>query len=236
MRLLPERRSGKELLDIPSEQGDFPEFAQSMAEIRAVNRFLGGTSSILRHLDEFVRFGEKGPVRILDVATGSADIPVAIADWARRRGITVRITAVDCNPNAIRVAAGHVDGYPEIALVRADGFELPFRPGTFDIITCSLTLHHFTEEDTRKFLGYIEGHAGKVYIIGDLRRSWAAYSLFYIVTVLFLRNRFTRHDGLLSILKSYTPGELEALAKECGLTGFKVVKLPFWRMALVGGK
>jgi 2-polyprenyl-3-methyl-5-hydroxy-6-metoxy-1,4-benzoquinol methylase len=236
MTFLPERRSGKELLDIPSEQGNFPEFARSMAEIRAVNRFLGGKSSILMHLDELVGSGERGPLRVLDVATGSADIPVAIADWARQKGIEVKITAVDLNPNVIRVAAAHVEGYPEISLVRADGFELPFRPGTFDIVTCSLTLHHFTEEDTIKFLGHISGHAGRGWIIGDLRRSWIAYFLFYIITVFFLRNRYTRHDGLLSILKSYTPVELEALAKEGGLTGFKVVKLPFWRMVLVGGK
>lgn len=236
MTFLPERRDGKELLDIPSEQGDFPEFAQSMSEIRAVNRFLGGKSSILRHLDEFVRSGEKGPIRILDVATGSADIPVAIADWAGRKGIAVKITAVDINPNVMRVAAGHVQGYPEIKLVRADGFSLPFKPGSFDIVTCSLTLHHFTEEQTIKFLGHLAENAGKWCIIGDLRRSWIAYFLFYIITVFFLRNRYTRHDGLLSILKSYTPEELEALAKEGGLTEFKVVKLPFWRMALVGCK
>jgi 2-polyprenyl-3-methyl-5-hydroxy-6-metoxy-1,4-benzoquinol methylase len=236
MTLLPERRSGKELLDILSEQRDFPEFAQSMAEIRAVNRFLGGKSSILKNLDELVGTGDRGPLRVLDVATGSADIPVAIAWWARRKGIDVKITAVDINPNVIRVAAGHVEGYPEITLVRADGFELPFKAGSFDIVTCSLTLHHFTEEDTVKFLGYIAGHAGKGCIIGDLRRSWIAYFLFYIITVFFLRNRYTRHDGLLSILKSYTPDELRRLAGEAGLSGFRVSRLPFWRMALVGGK
>jgi len=234
MTFLPERRSGKELLDIPSEQGNFSEFAQSMAEIRAVNRFLGGKSSILMHLDEFIGTGEKGTIRVLDVATGSADIPVAIAGWARQKGIDVKITAVDINPNVIRVAAAHVEGYPEITLVRADGFNLPFKAGSFDIVTCSLTLHHFTEEDTTKFLGHIAGHAGKCCIIGDLRRSWIAYLLFYIITVFFLRNRYTRHDGLLSILKSYTPGELEMLAGEAGLSGFRVLKHPFWRMTLVG--
>lgn len=236
MTFLPERRSGKELLDIPSEQGNFPEFAQSMADIRTVNRFLGGRRSILMYLDEFVRAGEIGPLRVLDVATGSADVPVAIADWARRKGIAVKITAVDINPNVIRVAAGHVDGYPEISLVRADGFSLPFKPGSFDIVTCSLTLHHFTEEETIKFLGHIAGYAGKGCIIGDLRRSWVAYFLFYIITVFFLRNRYTRHDGLLSILKAYTPEELERLAGEAGLNGFRVSKHLFWRMVLVGSK
>ncbi len=234
MTFLPDRRSGKELLDIPSEQGDFPEFAQSMADIRTVNRLLGGKCSILRHLDELAGFGERGPLRVLDVATGSADIPVAIADWARRKGIAVKITAVDINPNVIRVAAGYVEGYPEITLVRADGFRLPFKAGSFDIVTCSLTLHHFTEEDTVKFLGHITGYAGKGCIIGDLRRSWIAYFLFYLITVFFLRNRYTRHDGLLSVLKSYTPEELERLAGEAGLSGFRVLKHPFWRMALVG--
>ena len=236
MTLLPERSSGKELLDIPSEQGDFPEFAQSMAEIRAVNRFLGGTTPVIKHLEEIVRVCGNRPVRILDVATGSADIPVAIADWARRKGIDVKITAVDVNPNVIRVAAAHVEGYPEIALVRADGFRLPFKAGSFDIVTCSLTLHHFVEEDTSRFLHNITSHAGMGYIIGDLRRSWAAYALFSLVTAFILRNRFTRHDGLLSILKSYTPDELERLAGEAGLSGFRVLKHPFWRMALVGGR
>ena len=70
----------------------------------------------------------------------------------------------------------------------------------------------------------------------DIRRSWVAFALIYILTRLFTRNRLTRCDGPLSVLRSFTMDEFGALARGAGLTGFKVVRHPFWRMAIVGGR
>ena len=106
----------------------------------------------------------------------------------------------------------------------ADGFSLPFEDGSFDIVLCSKTLHHFSEEDTVRLLKEIDRVAAIGYIIMDLRRSWVAWLLISMLTRIFSRNRLTRHDGPMSVLRSYTVAELDALADRAGLAGRRIVR------------
>jgi ubiquinone/menaquinone biosynthesis C-methylase UbiE len=236
MPLVPKRRRGPELLDLPSENYSQSELAGSLADIRKVNRFLGDNHTTLKFFSALlpgIATAER-PVTVLDVATGSADIPVAIVKWARKRGVKVTVTAVDVNPDVVREAAAFTKAYPEITVAVADGFSLPFGNGSFDIVLCMKTLHHFSEEDTVRWLAELDRVSAFGYIIMDLRRSWVAWALITVLTRLFTRNRLTRHDGPMSVLRSYTDTELSALADKAGLTGHRVARAPFWLMVLTG--
>ncbi|MHB8894112.1 MAG: methyltransferase domain-containing protein [Candidatus Geothermincolia bacterium] len=239
MTALPERRSGPELIDCPGENYSLFEYAGSLADIRRVNRFLGDYRATLKYFSALVPAGAGSlaePIRVLDVATGSADIPVALVLWARRQGMRIEVTAVDNNPLAVREGEAFTRSYPEITVAHADGFSLPFANGSFDFVLCNKALHHFSEEDTVKALLEIGRVAASGYVIMDLRRSWVAWTLIWILTRLFTRNRLTRYDGPLSVLRSYTVPELDALAEQAGLGGRRVVKEPFWRMVIAGRK
>ena len=236
---LPERRNGPELIDLPLENSSRSEYAGSLADIRTVNRFLGDYRAMLKYFTALlpVEAGlPAGPVRVLDVATGSADIPVEIVKWARGKKMRIEVTALDNNSVAVLEAEAFTEGYPEITVTRADGFSLPFEDGSFDIVLCAKALHHFSEEDTVRFLQEIGRVAAIGYIVMDLRRSWVAWVLISLLTRLLTKNRFTRHDGPLSVLRSYTVRELDALAKRAGLHGRKVTKEPFWLMVVSGRK
>ena len=239
MPLLPERRRGPELIDLAPETYSRSEFAGSLADIRKVNRYLGDYHAILKAFSDLasdlVVSGDR-PIRVLDVATGSADIPAAIVKWARKHGKDVAVTAVDINPLAVREAAAFTLAYPEITVAVADGFSLPFEGGSFDIVLCIKTLHHFSEEDTVRMLKEVNRVSAIGYIVMDLRRSWAAWALISMLTRLFTRNRLTQHDGPMSVLRSYTVPELDDLAGKAGLAGYRVVKEPFWLMVLAGRK
>jgi 2-polyprenyl-3-methyl-5-hydroxy-6-metoxy-1,4-benzoquinol methylase len=238
MSLVPKRRRGPELLDLPPENYSQSELTGSLADIRKVNRFLGDNHAILKFLSALVPSiaAAERPVRVLDVATGSADIPVAIVKWARKRGRKVAVTAVDVNPEVVREAAAFTRAYPEITVARADGFSLPYGDGSFDIVLSVKTLHHFSEEDTVRWLKELYRVAAAGYIIMDIRRSWVAWALITMLTRLFTRNRLTRYDGPLSVLRSYTDAELKALAGRAGLSGCRVVRAPFWRIVVTGRK
>lgn len=236
---LPERRRSQELIDLPIENYSLSEYAGSLADIRKVNRFLGDYYAVLKHLSSLVppNAGSLArPIRVLDVATGSADIPVAIVKWAREQGIRIEVTAVDNNPLAVREAEVFTLGFPEITVTVADGFSLPFGDGSFDVALCAKTLHHFNEDDTVRLMKEMSRVTAKGYIIMDLRRSWVAWLLISILARIFSRNRLTRHDGPLSVLRSYTVPELDALADRAGLAGRRIVKHPFWLMVLAGKK
>jgi 2-polyprenyl-3-methyl-5-hydroxy-6-metoxy-1,4-benzoquinol methylase len=238
MSLLPKRRRGPELLDLPPETYSHSELTGSLSDIRKVNRFLGDYHATLKFFSALVAGIAAGdrPLRVLDVATGSADIPVAIVKWARKRGINVAVTALDVNPDVAREAAAFTREYPEITVAAVDGFSLPFEEGSFDIVMCVKTLHHFSEEDTVRWLKELYRVAAAGYIIMDIRRSWVAWTLITMLTRLFTRNRLTRYDGPLSVLRSYTDAELKALAGRAGLSGCRVVRAPFWRIVVTGRK
>ena len=239
MSFLPERRHGPELIDLPIENHSLSEYVGSLADIRTVNRFLGDYYAVRKHFSSLVPHKAESwarPIRVLDVATGSADIPASIVKWARKQGIQVEVTAVDNNPIAVREAEAYTRGYPEITVAVADGFSLPFEDGSFDIVMCTKTLHHFNEEDTVRLLKEICRVAAHGYIVTDIRRSWVAWALITVLTRIFTKNRLTRYDGPLSVLRSYTVSEQDALAERAGFVGRRVVKEPFWRMVTSGRK
>ncbi len=232
MPFIPERRTGPELLDLSPECYTFEEHAGGLGELRLVNRCLGDVRVILKHLSTIAAGRGRDKLTVLDVGTGSADIPAAIAGWARKAGREVVITAVDASPQAIRIARALIGDDPMIRFAVADGLDLPFRDDSFDLVLCSKTLHHFTATEAVRLIQGFSRIARHGYIIMDLRRSWVAYALIFALTRLFSRNRITRFDGPLSVLRAFTPGELASLASCAGASDFRISREPFWRMAI----
>ena len=234
MLRIPERRRLPELLDLPPDTYTREELEGALTDLARVNHHFGNGRAVLKHLAAMHAETAYERFTVLDVATGAADIPVAIAAWGRQAGIRVGITAVDLDPVSIDFARKRCESYPEIALAVADGFALPFANRRFDYVLCSKTAHHFTDDEVLRMIKELSRVARRGYIIIDLRRSWVAYVLIRLLTRIFSRNRLTRSDGPLSVLKSFTPGELAALASRSGTSVFRVSKEPFWLTVLEG--
>jgi 2-polyprenyl-3-methyl-5-hydroxy-6-metoxy-1,4-benzoquinol methylase len=234
MLWIPERKSLPELLDLPHDSYARDELEGALKDLTLVNYYLGNGRAVLKHLAAMNAETADEGFTVLDVATGTADIPVTIAKWARQAGIRVGITAVDLDPLSINIARQRCESYPEITLAVADGFALPFANQRFDYVLCSKTAHHFTDEKVLQMIKEFSRVARRGYVIVDLRRSWIAYILIFLLTRLFSRNRLTRSDGPLSVLKSFTPGELAALASRSGTSVFRVSKEPFLLIVLDG--
>lgn len=234
MLWLSERSSLPELLDLPHDSYARDELEGALKDLTLVNRYLGNGRAVLKHLAARNAETADEGFTVLDVATGTGDIPIAIAKWARQAGIRVGITAVDIDPLATSIARKRSEPYPEITLAVADGFDLPFAAKSFDYVLCSKTVHHFTEEKALQIIKEFSRVARRGYVIVDIRRSWIAYILIFLLTRLFSRNRMTRSDGPLSVLKSFTPEELAALASRNGTSVFRVSKEPFWLIVLDG--
>ena len=234
MPWISKRSSRPELLDLPHDSFACDELEGVLNDLTLVNSHFGNGRAVLKHLAAMNAGTANEGFTVLDVATGTADIPVTIAKWARQAGIRVGITAVDLDPLSINIARKRTGPYPEITLAVADGFALPFANQRFDYVLCSKTTHHFTDEKVLQMIKEFSRVARRGYVIVDLRRSWIAYILIFLVTRLFSRNRLARSDGPLSVLKSFTPGELAALASRSGTSVFRVSKEPYWLIVLEG--
>jgi SAM-dependent methyltransferase len=232
MTSLP-RFAGAERMDEPDQ--DPAELGRSLADLRHVNRWLGGYRVVLHHLEKLVARHPRPSYRVLDVATGSADIPLKVAAWARAKGIRMQIVATDNHATTLDYARRHAAGDADVRVEPADALHLPYADNAFDFTVCSTALHHFdARADLLRVLGELDRVARIGGIINDLRRSRPAYAGARLLAATFWRRHsVTAHDGPLSVRRAFTPAELAELANATALPGARVYRHEPFRVALV---
>jgi SAM-dependent methyltransferase len=230
----PPRLTGvTELIDLPGT--DSREMAQTLRDLAWINRYLGGTRVVLRELPPLLE-GLPPPVRILDVATGFADIPRAIVRWARGRGLAVEVEAVDRGPQVLELAREACAGHPQIRLREGDALDLPYPDGSFDVALASLVLHHMEGDAPARLLGELHRVARRGVLVNDLRRGRWPHAVTWACLHAVSRNRLIRNDGPLSIRRGFLERDLLDLARAAGWKEAQARRHPFFRLALVGRK
>lgn len=235
-RSLPDLRHRREADEWLDRDGHDPALlAANLADIRRVNRLGGGTRVILRCLPALLEAIPDGEaVSILDLGAGSADVPVAVANWLRRRGRPCRIVASDLSAGVLAVAAANVGARPEIELARLDALATGLPDGAFDVVLCSLTLHHLDYGDGVLLLREMARICRVGFVVNDVARGWAGYAAAWAASRVATRNPMTRHDMPLSVERAWTPGELRAMLADAGLLArTRVSTHPLFRMAAV---
>ena len=236
--LAPPRRfdpSCPELIDRPDT--DRGLLREELRVLERMNRRLGGHQLLLQYAKRFLRSAKGASLSILDLGTGAADIPRAIVAWVRSRKLAVSITAVDGNPDVLRIAHESCRGWPEIRLEQHDLRALPYVADSYDLVLCSLALHHFDWADAVAILRRMQEMARVGYIVNDLRRNWAAIWTAELVARTVIRSTVIRHDGPQSCRAAFTIHELRTLAQQAGLSNFQIKRHHgVFRMGLEGRK
>jgi ubiquinone/menaquinone biosynthesis C-methylase UbiE len=162
--------------------------------------------------------GPGGPLTLLDVGTGGADIPRHLLRRARRAAMGLSITATDVRPEILELARvmGAPDADLHIEQAPPDRIDAP--AGSHDIVHISLVLHHLEPSAAVNLLGEMARVARRAVIVNDLDRARRWWALAWLMTRLTTRNRYTRHDAPLSVRRAYTPDEAVAMAAEAGLS------------------
>lgn len=218
-----------ELIDQPA--GD-AELETSLDHVAAVNRWLGGTRALLRALAPLLPTGRD--VSLLDVGTGSGDLPRALVSWGAARGRRFRVVGADRHPQTIRIAHARNHAFRAITPVRCDVLHLPFADRSFDFALISLTLHHLDEADRPAALRELARVARRAVLVNELERSWPNYlGAKALSATIWRRNRLTRHDAPVSVLRAFTPAELAGIAAAAGLARARLERRFFYRLVLV---
>jgi ubiquinone/menaquinone biosynthesis C-methylase UbiE len=202
---LDHRRRSEEFMDRPDIE---PQFIQkSLRFIRTVNRMLGYTRATISHLDAFSRSWTPGEmITILDVATGSADIPLAISRWARRKNFDVQIVGLDRHALTAGQAYERSRGDSKISIIRGDALGLPFDSGSFDYAITNMFIHHLDEADVVQVMREMDRVARRGIIVADLIRDRRAYAWVSFFTL--LANRRLRHDARVSVAQAFSESEM----------------------------
>lgn len=216
--LTPPRRRGVELLDL-AETDDAVRVA-AMRDVERSNTLFGGTTAVLRTVRAVVPRGAR--VTVLDVATGTGDIAGRLRT---EFGGTAFVLGLDHSPALARVARRRLD-----AVVVADALALPFRDASVDVVTCSQALHHFFDGDARRLVAELDRVARSVVVVSDIRRSWIAAAGFGLASLALRFHPVTRGDGVTSVFRGFTSGELRDLVREVTGVTPAIRRGIFWRL------
>jgi 2-polyprenyl-3-methyl-5-hydroxy-6-metoxy-1,4-benzoquinol methylase len=216
-----------ELMDRP--QPISAELARDLHNIRRFNRWFGSYALISFFLQRWIQPGVR--LSIVDLATGSGDIPRLIADYARSVGSNVRIDALDQQAATIEIAKKLSADYPNISFVEANILEWE-PPELYDMALCTMALHHFSEPDAVKVLRRCRELSRKFVLVSDLRRSWLGSMGVHLLTATIFSEPMTKHDARLSMARAFSFSEMRNLAESAGWKEFGHQEFRFARQAI----
>jgi 2-polyprenyl-3-methyl-5-hydroxy-6-metoxy-1,4-benzoquinol methylase len=214
---LDRRERFDELMDDPAL--DPAEHRLALAGLARVNRLSRSADVLWPPVARLVRRTSDRPVRILDVATGSGDVALSLVRKAARAGVRVEVAGCDVSPTAVRTATEAAGGTASFFV--HDVIRDPLPTG-FDVVTCSLFLHHLSEPDAVTVLRRMKDAAARLVLVNDLERCRLGYLAAWVGTRLLSRSRVVRYDGPVSVRQAFTPHEAVELARAAGLTGAAV--------------
>ena len=219
------RVSNPEILDGPDL--DPREVELSLADLRTVNRFFGGTSTSNALFRKVVADRKLHEFAVLDIGSGSGDVPLSVARRMHRERRTMSITFLDQHANHLPVLD---PDNPLLHNIIGDALNLPFADNSFDIVSCSLLLHHLEPAEATRFAREALRVARHAVIINDLIRNRLHHSLLHLWRP-FFRTRVSYLDGLTSVRRAYTPNEIRQMFKAAGRV--EITRHYLFRMGII---
>ncbi|GAB3018522.1 hypothetical protein GCM10027185_14190 [Spirosoma pulveris] len=221
-----QRTTKEEYLDDFSLEGD--ELRDALDKIAIINQWLGGNRVTIDGIRELLKNQPKDRTfSIVDIGCGNGDMCRAVVDFAKQEGIRVDVLGIDANAYTVNHARASSTAYPTIRYDTQNIFDEQFALVDYDIALCTLTLHHFGDQEILYLMGLLAQQSKLGVVINDLQRSALAYRLFQLICFVFRLNKLSREDGLTSILRGFKKQELVAFSKQLRFTAYRIN----WRWA-----
>ena len=211
------------------------EYDDCIGELQLVNRWIGDAHSLRTTLFREIETQSLTSFSILDVGAGSGELLRVAAVWARQTNRRMRAVGLELNERSAASIIEESTGFDEISSVRGDALKLPFADAQFDYVICSLFTHHFLDEQVVEIFREMSRVAKRRIFVIDLHRHPIAYLLYTTLGKLVLHNRLVRHDGALSILRSFKVDEMLQLAQRAGLRDIWIERHFPYRLVLSAG-
>jgi SAM-dependent methyltransferase len=209
LSLTPARRRGFEYLDEPTTSDE--TVSRSLRDVALANRLFGGARALLHELaPTFHALAARGTsATLLDVGTGRGDLPPLARAAAARVGLRLTTIGLDASTPLARESRARIG-----LSVQGDGLALPFRSRSVDVVICSQVLHHFEGEAMLTLLREMHRVARVRVVVSDLRRSYVAAAGFWLATWPLRFHPISRHDGVVSVLRGFTPRDLRLAVRD----------------------
>ena len=215
------RSNEPEIMDDFMMEGEV--LREALDKIAKINQLLGGNKLTLQGVKELIaKIPKPAEITIVDVGCGNGDMLRTLADYGFKNHLNFKLIGIDANNFTINHAIKLSENYPTISYRCEDIFDKPFGELKYDIILCTLTLHHFKEDDILRLMRVFDANSRVGIVINDLQRSAVAYRLFQALCFVFRLNTMSREDGLVSILRGFKKEDLVRLSKKIKLNNYKI--------------
>ena len=215
------RTNEEEQLDVFSLKGE--TLRDALDNIAKINQLLGGNLLTLRGVQKLIRnISKKETITILDVGCGNGDMLRKLADYGYKKNINFKLIGIDANKFTINHAKELSENYSNISFLCLDIFEDAFREIQYDIVLCTLTLHHFKDYQIIYLLNIFYSNSKIGIVINDLHRNSIAYRLFQVICFIFNLNDLSKNDGLISILRGFKKEELVDFSNELKFENYEI--------------
>lgn len=220
------RTDKPEIMDDFSMEGEI--LRDALVKIALINKLLGGNKLTLQGVRFLLsKSNKKQQITIVDVGCGNGDMLRNLANFGIKNNFDLKLIGIDANKFTINVAQELSIHYPNISYRCEDIFDETFVKFKYDIILCTLTLHHFKDNEIIKILSVFNANAAVGIVVNDLQRSVISYRLFQVVCFVFRLNTMSREDGLTSILRGFKKQELIQFSNKLNLKKYTIQ----WRWA-----
>ncbi|MBC6111606.1 methyltransferase domain-containing protein [Pedobacter fastidiosus] len=210
------RSEAPELMDDFEMEGEI--LRDALDKIASINQLLGGNKVTLDGIKTLIKSKPKDQIiRIIDIGCGNGDMLRALANFGQKNGLNFLLKGIDANQFTINHAQSLSLNYPNISYECKDIFDDSNKPEECDIMICTLTLHHFKNEEIIYLLKNFKKSAKLGIVVNDLQRSALAYRLFQALCFVFGLNSMSREDGLVSILRGFKREDLIEYSKALNL-------------------
>lgn len=199
-------------MDDPQLSG--PTLSACLRQLHLINLCLGGYAVSRKGLQQLLQtasLSPSTPLQIADLGCGGGESLIAMARWLQTHDIPAQLTGIDMNGHIVAYARENTRHFPNISIVQANLYDPEFQQQVFDILTCNLLLHHFSHAQLHQLLPQLVRQARIGIVVNDLQRHWLPFCLFSLLTWVAGAARIIRHDGRVSIRRSFTYRELVQL-------------------------
>lgn len=215
------RTTDSEIMDDFELKGDALRVA--LDKIVQINQFLGGNRLTLRGVEKLLKKESSlSSIKIVDVGCGNGDMLRKLADFGLENNLNFELIGVDANDFTVNYANDLSVNYSNITYRYEDIFSESFSELKCDIILCTLTLHHFENNEIIKLLRLFDTNSRLGFVVNDLHRNSLAYRLFQLVCFVFRMNEMSRNDGLISILRGFKKEELVDFSEKLSFKKYSI--------------
>ncbi|RNI25984.1 methyltransferase domain-containing protein [Rufibacter latericius] len=228
--MFSQRSTETELMDDLTLASD--DLRRNLQELEFINVWLGGHEVVRNGLNQLLKsplftFFPDKKLKIADLGSGGGDTLRMVAQWARQNQLAVELVGIDANAFMLEYSASLSQAYPEITYRQFDVFSPEFAQERFDVVICSLFLHHFQDDALAGLLAQLSRQVRVAVLINDIHRHPLAYHSIKGLTKIFSRSYLVKNDAPLSVLRAFSKADWQRILERARVTTYQLR----WRWA-----